>query len=132
MLGSVYYSFEPTVLKFPTTKLVKVFWECSYWKFFEINFLSIYIVNKKTFQHGFIFWNTIYIVGLIALPINCMLGTIGNCEYDTSHTENYALPFKVCRVDDHQVHTIHAVLPHDRTIKNDAYCCCATHFIFYS
>ena len=32
-----------------------------------------------------------------------MLGTIGNCNYDTSHTDNYALPFKICRVQNHQV-----------------------------
>ena len=43
-------------------------------------------------------------LGLIAVPINCMLGMIGSCSYDLSHPDNYALPYKICRIEGNQVH----------------------------
>ena len=31
---------------------------------------------------------------------------IGNCSYDTSHPENYALPYKICNIVDNKVNFI--------------------------
>jgi len=41
--------------------------------------------------------------GLIAVPINCMLGVNGNCSYKFSSRDNYVLPFGVCRVENSQI-----------------------------
>jgi len=54
-----------------------------------------------TVQHYLVY--ALVILGLIALPINCMLSTTGNCSYDSSHPHNFALPWKICSYEGGQV-----------------------------
>lgn len=54
-----------------------------------------------TVQHYLVY--SLVILGLIALPINCMLSTTGNCSYDYSHPDNFALPWKICSFEAGQI-----------------------------
>ncbi|TRY73244.1 hypothetical protein TCAL_07398 [Tigriopus californicus] len=42
---------------------------------------------------------TIVILGLVAVPINSMLAVHGNCAYKYDSTDNYVLPYQLCRID---------------------------------
>lgn len=42
---------------------------------------------------------SLVVLGLIALPINCMISVQGNCSYHPAHPKNYVLPMKICRIN---------------------------------
>ncbi|XP_059089762.1 uncharacterized protein LOC131885667 isoform X3 [Tigriopus californicus] len=43
---------------------------------------------------------SLVVLGLIALPINCMISVQGNCSYHPAHPRNYVLPMKICRMNE--------------------------------
>ena len=57
-------------------------------------------------------------LGLIAVPINCMLGTNGNCSYDYANPKNYAFPNNICKVQEQQVRTRSSTVPWYRQVES--------------
>ena len=59
-------------------------------------------------------------LGLIAVPINCMLGTNGNCSYDYANPKNYAFPNNICKVQEQQVKTRSSTVPWYRQVESSS------------